>query len=174
MPNRDPEDPHLLHPDHHPTPFTADEIRAGSPLGRTVRQRVEEKGEPATTRVQQYVAVDEDSGTRLVFTLAADGTREDVRRSRSTWLELQGHASMPMATTTIDEVRIETPMGPLDCLRYTAVDGDEVETFWFARAIPGMPVQTERRVSGEVVERVTMLSSGIEPLPEEADAAASG
>ena len=173
MPRRDREDPHRLHPDHHPTPFTAEEIRAGSPLGRTVRPRVEEKGEPATTCVQQYVAVDEDSGTRLVFTLAADGTRTDVRRSRSTWLELQGHASMPMATTTIDEVTIETPMGPLGCLRYTAVDGDGVETFWFARAIPGMPVRTERRVRGEVVERVTMLASGIEPLLEEPDTAAS-
>ena len=174
MPNPDQEDAHRLHPDHHPTPFTAAEIRAGSPLGRAVRQRVEEKGKPATTRVQQYVAVDEDSGTRLVFNLAADGARGDVRRSRSTWLELQGHASMPIAKTTIDEVTIETPMGPLECLRYTAVDGDEVETFWFARAIPGMPVRTERRVGGEVVERVTMLSSGIEPLQEDADTAQNG
>jgi hypothetical protein len=160
----DRQDTHILHPDHHPTPFTAAEIRAGSPLGRSVRQLIEATDGAATMRVQQYVAVDEESGTRLVATLAADGTRRDIRRSRSTWLELQGHASMPIATTTIDEETIEAPMGELDCLRYTAVDGDEVETFWFARAIPGMPVRTERRVGGKLVDRVTMLSSTIEPI----------
>ena len=81
---------------------------------------------------------------------------------------------MPIATTSIDEVVLDSPMGPLDCLRYTAVGGDEIETFWFARAIPGMPVMTERRVAGELVERVTMLSSGVEPLLEEPDAPGPG
>jgi hypothetical protein len=160
-------DPHQLRPDHHPTPFTAAEIRAGSPLGRTVRQLVEEAGKPAATRVQQYVVVDAEGGTRLVYTLDPDGNRRDIRRSRSTWLELQGHASMPVATTTIDEVTLETPMGPLDCLRHMATDGDQVETFWFARAIPGMPVRTERRVGGQLLERVTMLSSQVEAVAEE-------
>jgi hypothetical protein len=163
------KDPHVLDPDHHPTPFTAAEIREGSPLGRTVRQRIEEAGSADALLVQQYVAVDEESGTRLVYALESDGTRRDVRRSRSTWLELQGHASMPRSTTTIEAVTIETPMGPLDCLLYTAVDGEEVARFWFARAIPGMPVRTERRVGGVLVDRVTMLSSGIEPLQDDAD-----
>ena len=174
MGTHDQADPHVLRPDHHPTPFTADEIRAGSPLGRTVRQRIEETGEPVTLRIQQYVAVDDESGTRLVSTIDADGTRHDTRRSTSTWLELQGHASMPIASTSIDEVALDSPIGPLDCLRYSAVDGDEIETFWFARTIPGMPVMTERRVAGELVERVTMLSSSVEPLLEEPEAPSSG
>ncbi len=36
-----PADPHILHPDHAPTPFTADEIRTGCPAGRTVTMAVD-------------------------------------------------------------------------------------------------------------------------------------
>jgi hypothetical protein len=163
-------DPHVLRPDHHPTPFLADEIRAASRAGRMVRQLVEVAGESQITRVQQWLDVDDEGATRAISTLDIDGNTIDERRAHSTWLELQRHASMPVATTTIDEVTIDSPMGPLDCLRYTSIDGDTVETFWFARSIPGMPVYTERRLRGELVERVTMLSNQVEPLPGEADA----
>jgi hypothetical protein len=160
----DQQDPHILDPDHHPTPFTAAEIRAASRPGRTVRQRIEVDGEPTVLRIQQWQSVDDDGATRVVGTLEADGSWTDVRRSRSTWLALQGHASMPIATTTIAEVTLDTPMGPLACLRYTALDGDATDTFWFARDYPGMPVMTERTEGGRVVERVTMLSSRVEPI----------
>ena len=157
-------DPHVLEPGHHPTPFTAAEIRAASRPGRTVRQRIEIDGEPTNERVQQWLTVDDEGATRVVATVGADGGWRDVRQSRSTWLELQGHASMPIETTTIDEVTLDSPMGALDCLRYTTLDGDAVQTFWFARAYPGMPVMTERAENGRVVERVTMLSSKVEPI----------
>ena len=162
----DQHDPHVLQEGHHPTPFTAAEIRAGSQRGRTVRQRIEVDGEPVVLRVQQWLTVDDEGATRVVATVGADGGWRDVRQSHSTWLALQGHASMPIATTTVDEVTLDSPMGPLDCLRYTTLDGDAVETFWFARAYPGMPVMTERAENGRVVERVTMLSSKVEPIQE--------
>src|SRR5262245_36979078 len=149
--------PHVLRPDHHPTPFTAAQIRAASRPGRTVRQRIEVDGEPTVIRVQQWVTADDEGADRLAGTLGADGSWTDVRRSRSTWSALQGHASMPIATTTVDETTLDSPMGPLDCLRYVARDGDAIDTFWFARAYPGMPVMTERSEGGRVVERVTML-----------------
>jgi hypothetical protein len=162
-----PGDPHVLQPGHHPTPFTAAEIRAASRPGRTVRQRIEVDGAPTVLRVQQWQSVDDEGGTGLAGTLEADGSWTDVRRTRSTWLALQGHASMPIATTTIDEVTLDSPMGPLACLRYTALDGDAIDTFWFARDYPGMPVMIERAEGGRVLERVTMLSSQIEPLRDE-------
>ena len=162
-------DPHVLRPDHHPTPFTAAEIRAGSQVGRTVRQRIEVDGEPTIVRIQQWESADDEGATRVSGTVRPDGSWADVRRSRSTWLELQAHASMPIATTTIDEVTLDSPMGPLECLRYTTLDGGAIETFWFARAYPGMPVMTERTENGRVVERVTMLSSQVEPSGPQAD-----
>ena len=152
-------DPHVLEPGHHPTPFTAAEIRDASGRGRTVRQLIEVEGEAPVTRVQQWVDVDDEGATRLVYRVGPDGELLDEHRSRSTWLELQGHASMPIETTTIDEVVLDSPMGPLDCLRYTTLDGGATEIFWFARAIPGMPVRTERIEHGRVVERVTMLAN---------------
>src|SRR5690348_14523931 len=163
----DRSDPHVLEEGHHPTPFTAADIRAASRPGRTVRQRIEVDGEPTVLRIQQWVSADDEGATRIVGTLQADGSWTDVRRSRSTWLALQGHASMPIETTTIEEVTLDSPMGPLACLRYTALDGDAIETFWFARDYPGMPVMTERTENGRVVERVTMLSSQVEPLRDE-------
>jgi hypothetical protein len=54
-------------------------------------------------------------------------------------------------------------MGPLDCLRYVVTDGDDVDTFWFARSLPGMPVRTERATGRRVVATTAILSEGIEP-----------
>jgi hypothetical protein len=157
-------DAHVVEPGHHPTPFTAAEIRDASSPGRTVRQLIEVEGEPPVTRVLQWVAVDDEGGTGLAYGVGPEGERLDPMRSRSTWLELQHHASMPIETTTIDEVVLDSPMGPLECLRYTRLDGDATAIFWFARAMPGMPVRTERVEHGRVVERVTMLAN---ELPEE-------
>jgi hypothetical protein len=160
-------DPHILRPDHHPTPFTAAEIRQASQVGRTVRQVVEVEGEPTVTRILRWIEADADGATGLVVVLDEAGTRVDEGRARSTWLELQGHASMPIETTTVDEVILESPMGPLECLRYTAVRGDAIDTFWFARTMPGMPVRTERVRAGRVVERTTVIANEVEPLPAE-------
>lgn len=168
MTEPDAHDPHVLEAGHHPTPFTAAEIRAASTPGKRITQVIEVAGEPPLTRVLQWTDVDEEGGTGLSYTIDADGNRSEVRRSRSTWLVLQHHASMPVATTTIDEVVLDSPLGPLDCLRYTRVDGGAVDIFWFAREFPGMPVQTERSERGRVVERVTMVERDMAPVPDEA------
>jgi len=156
------DDPHVLERGHHPTPFTAAEIRAASPRGHTVRQLIEVDAEPPFTLGQEVVDLDDDGATRLVYGLAADGTRLDPGYSRANWLDLQRHASMPIETTTVDEVVLESPMGSLDCLRYTRRDDGGVDVFWFARSMPGMPVLTERIENGRVVKRVTMLVNEIQ------------
>jgi hypothetical protein len=155
-------DPHVLEPGHHPTPFTAAEIRAAC-RGRRVRQLIEVEGEPPVTWIQEFIEVDEDGAKGRVYGIGPDGSRQDEGEFQSRWLDLQRHASMPIETTTIDEIVLDSPMGPLECLRYTRRDGDAVDVFWFARAMPGMPVLIERIEHGRVVKRVTMLASDLPP-----------
>jgi hypothetical protein len=155
-------DPHQLHPDHLPTPFSAAEIRAGCPPGRTVRSLVHEKGEAPYVRITRFVSGDADAAEQESWTETPDGVRlTEPERRRSTWLDFQGHASMPAATTEIAEEEIDIPAGRYACLRYTRRDGDEVATFWFAKVAPGMPLMFEERAAGELV----YASTAIENIP---------
>ena len=146
-------DPHQLRPDHLPTPFSADEIRVGCPPGRTVRSLVVEAESEPYVRVTRFVSGDADGAEQESWTETPEGAPlTEPKRARSTWLEFQGHASMPAATTEIAEDEIDIPAGRFACLRYTRRDGDTVDTFWFARSAPGMPLKFEERTSaGELV-----------------------
>ena len=81
-------------------------------------------------------------------------------RHRSSWLDLQQHASQPASSTTIDEVDLALPFGTEACWRYT-VSGDECVTFWFAKGRAGMPVQVERQVGGELVSRSVVIADEV-------------
>lgn len=152
------DDPHVLRPDHLPTPFTAAEIRAGCPPGRTVRSLVVETGAESIVRVTRFVSCDADGADRESWAETPDGRRlTEPTPDHSTWLEFQEHASMPADATRIDEETIEIPAGTYDCLRYTRVDGDTIATFWFAKAAPGMPLRFEERVGGELVYSSTAI-----------------
>ena len=155
-------DPHQLRPDHLPTPFSAAEIRVGCPPGRTVRSLVTEGDAAPFVHVVRFVAVDDDGAEQESWTETVDGVpTTEPKRRRSTWLEFQGHASMPAATTEIAEETIEIPAGRFDCLRYTRRDGTSVSTFWFARSAPGMPLRFQ-----DVEDGVTVYSSvALENIP---------
>jgi hypothetical protein len=151
-------DPHRLRPDHHRTPFSAAEIREASTPGRVVRSIVARAGSEPFIRVFREVSGDAEGGERDVWTETLDGRQlSEPERGYSTWLELQGHASMPAATTTIEPETIDIPAGRFDCLRYTRVNGDEVDTFWFAISRPGAPVRFEKRVAGDLVFSSTAI-----------------
>jgi hypothetical protein len=151
-------DPHLLHPDHLPTPFTADEIRANSQPGRTVSSLVTRLGEEPVVRVTRSTSVDEAGWQWDTWTEAPDGRRlSEPERGEATWLELQRHASMPAAITRIDEETIDIPAGRYECLRYTRADGESVDTFWFAESEPGAPLRFEKRNGGELVFSYTTI-----------------
>ena len=154
-------DPQLLRPDHLPTPFTADEIRVGCPPGRTVRALVMEEGTDPHVRVTRFLSGDVVGAEQESWTETPDGVRlSEPERRRSTWLEFQGHASMPAATTDIAEEVIDIPAGRYDCLRYTRRDDDHsVDTFWFAKSAPGMPLRFESRVSGELAFSSTAIAN---------------
>lgn len=146
------DDPHRLRPDHRPTPFTADEIRLGCPPGRTVRSLVTRAGTDPYIRVTRFTTGDAAGADQESWQETPSGERlTEPEHARTTWRELQEHASMPADTTTIAEETIEIPAGRFDCLVYRRVDGDEVATFWFAKTAPGMPLAFESRVGGALV-----------------------
>jgi hypothetical protein len=146
-------DPHQFRPDHLPTPFSADEIRVGCPPGRTVRALIARAGTEPYIRVTRFLTGDGEGADQESWTETQEGARlTEPERDHSTWLEFQGHASMPAATTEIAEEVIDIPAGRYDCLRYTRRDDDDtVNTFWFARSAPGMPLRFESWVAGELV-----------------------
>jgi hypothetical protein len=151
-------DPHRLRADHLPTPFSAAEIREGSTLGRTVRSLVVRAGAEPYVRVMRVVSADTEGSEREFWTETPDGRPlTEPEREGSTWLELQGHASMPADSTRIDKETIDIPAGRYDCLRYTRVDGDSVDTFWFAMSAPGAPFRFEQRIGGELVFSSTAI-----------------
>jgi hypothetical protein len=155
-------DPRRLRPDHLPTPFSADEIRAGCQPGRTVRSLVIEPGKDPVIGVTRFVAADPEGGEQETWreTLEGQPLSEPVRR-RSTWLELQEHASFPAATTERLEGEMDIPAGRFACLRYSHREGDQVRTFWFARSAPGMPLRFEEREG----ETIVYSSTAIENIP---------
>ena len=152
------DDPHRLQADHLPTPFTAAEIREHSRPGRTMRSLVVRVGDEPYVHVWRVVSGDAEGGERDVWTETPDGERlTEPERAYATFLELQGHASMPADSTRIDEETIEIPAGRFECLRYTRVDGDTVDTFWFAKTEPGAPLRFEKSVGSELVFSSTAI-----------------
>jgi len=157
-------DPHQLFPDHLPTPYTAAEIRDACPSGRTLRYRLERAGEAPVVRVTRYLSVDAAGADQESWLESLDGRRlAEPERERSTWLELQAHASFPTATTERVEEPIDTPSGRFVCLRYTRVDAKGTWRFWFARELPGQPVRFDQRADGEVVFSATLLENVLGP-----------
>jgi hypothetical protein len=152
------DDPHLLREDHLPTPFSAAEIRAATRPGHTLRLRLEPAGEEPILRVTRFVETDEEGAVQESqrFTLAGEPLDEPARR-RSSWLDFQSHASFPAATTTRAEESVDLPFGRFEGLHYTAVDGDRVGHYWFARELPGMPVRTEDWETGKLRFAMTMI-----------------
>src|SRR3954469_10854461 len=105
-------DPHVLAPGTAPTPFTADEIRAGCPDGRTITLLVEPADGPSWRRVNRFVDPDDDGATLQRWRIGRDGAPEgDVETEVTTWLALQGHASFPASIVTITPETLELPIG---------------------------------------------------------------
>ncbi|MGX5697327.1 hypothetical protein ACWKWP_14095 [Agromyces soli] len=142
-------DPHLLGQGLLPTPFTAAEIRDASGRGKTIRILVEGPGGQRHERINRFTDCDDEGATLSRWRLAAVGAAVDdvdgeVSSGRVSWLELQRHAAFPTDRTTLVEDVVEVPLGRFDCVRYDTRDDEPdapVETFWFAREHPGMPVR---------------------------------
>jgi len=156
-------DPYVLAPGRAPTPLTADEIRGGCPAGRTIWLQIDVVGgETPFHRVSRFVECDEAGATIQRSRLSLDGSPlAEPEVDRVTWRDLQAHASFAADDTTIESDRIETAIGELDCLRYTVRDGATEEVFWFAKDLPGMPIQCLTRTDGQVVTTVSVVDHTI-------------
>ncbi len=132
-----------------PTPFTAEEIRAGCPPGRTVTTQTTSK-DGTTVSVTTFLEGN-DVGAQCDF----DGERGFV-----TWEGLRAHASFPADATTITEETITTALGTFDCLRYDVARESGIDRFWFAKNLPGMPIRIESEAGGLVVSTSTVTANG--------------
>lgn len=161
-----PPDDHRLRPDHLPTPFSAAEIRHGCPPGRTIRVREETPEQPPSFRIVRFVEVDGDGAVQEFQTIDPEGRpMGEPSRRRSTWLELQRHASQPADATTVEEATLALPFGSgaFTCWLYTVRAPDAERRFWFAKELPGMPVQVEEWSGGALAGRSTMIASETQP-----------
>lgn len=159
-----PPEANRLQPDHLPTPFSAADIRAGCPAGRTVRLRMETPGAEAAYRRTRFVQADATGAVTEFESTDAEGQPlGNATRHRSRWLDLQRHASQPAAATVVDEVDLELPMGSEACWRYRVSHGDSFAIFWFAKGRAGMPVQIEEWEGGRLVGRTQVIDDQVLP-----------
>lgn len=158
MPNG--TNPHLLDPDHLPTPFSADEIRDGCPPGRRMVVQTRSPSETAG-RLIVFTRHDDSGAFRNVTPLDEAGRPSaPASEEYSTWLDFQRHALFPRKTSTVEHVEIDHPLGRLSCLVYTVTDVDSVSRFWFATSFPGMPVRVTTERAGTQVQEMIMLENG--------------
>ena len=155
-----PPDAHRLRPDHLPTPFSAQQIRDGCPAGRTIRIREELPGASPSFRGIRFLEADERGAEQEFQATDADGIPVgEPSRRHSTWLELQQHASQPADATTVQEVTLDLPFGPFDCWLYAVRRLESELRFWFAKELPGMPVQVEEWTDGSLAGRSLMIAN---------------
>jgi hypothetical protein len=151
-------DPHVLHSDHAPTPFTAAEIRRGCPAGRCMRLRVAADGAEPYERTIRFTEADEDGAVQEFQRRTADDAPDgEAVVHRSTWLELQEHASFPAELATIEPAELVLPFGRFDCQLYTVRTDVGLDRFWFARDLPGMPARYESLRDDRVVASTVMI-----------------
>ena len=157
-----PPESHRLRPDHLPTPFSAAQIHEGCPVGRTIRIREESAGEAPTFRRIVFTEVDAETAVQELQATDGDGTSiGEPNPGSSTWLDLQRHASQPADATSVEEVGLKLAFGEFECWLYTVRTPDAELRFWFAKELPGMPVQVEQWVDGALTGRTLMIASDV-------------
>ena len=150
------DDPHVLGDGLLPTPFTAAEIRQAAGDGLTSVLFVESPDGSQHERINRFEQTDAEGATLRAW--FADAPEEAVT-SRTTWRELQEHASFPRAHSTVTDEELALRFGRVRCRRYEIADAPDapVETYWFSLEHPGMPVRYEVPLDGGML-RTTVRS----------------
>ena len=141
-----------------PTPYTSQQIRDATRVGRTYEFLVERPDAPPARRRMVFVAVRSDGATVERVMIDDKGRISEANLTDSTWEEMRDHAKYPKAATTIEAIAATTPAGTFRCRRYTVVEAGEGRTVaCFADDLPGPPVQLRKEVAGRVVMTMTLL-----------------
>jgi len=141
-----------------PPPFTADQIRAATPDGRTWVFRME-GGHVPMTRRWGYTAVDAE-GAMVLQADWYDGQPAPAtsrEAGRVTWAQIADAERFPAKATTIEDATITVPAGTFACRLYTVRDGGDVMRYWFAKDLPGLQIRYERTLDGELVDTMVLL-----------------
>jgi len=140
-------------------PFTAEQIRLGTPDGHTLDIVTTREGEVVDRRRTIYFHPDETSVSMRLAPLSDTGVLgADAMEARTTWADLREHAVFPAETTTVTEETIDTPLGSLPCTRYDVASGETTLAYWFAPAHPGMPIRYATVSDGVEVEVTTVVA----------------
>lgn len=136
-------------------PFTAEQIRAGLPVGTVLRLRIAKQGEPVTIEEWSFTAADDKGCTIHTIVFADDGSTqiEDQGSATSTWTELESHAHFPAALTTRTDGHIDMKAGTFDTWHFEVRSPEPngpVKRMHFAKNLPGPPVVMEI-VQGDTV-----------------------
>jgi hypothetical protein len=158
----------LLSPELLPTPFSADEIRAGNPPG-TTRVYVVRRGADVALQRTTFLEHAGDQGGLARFEVSSrtlDGEPIGTpTEASSTWAELQAHASYPRAEATLASTICTTAAGRHEAWMYDwrqpARDGRPAthHRVWFAKSMPGPPVLYERIVADVLAYRMELVQA---------------
>ena len=130
-------------------PFSAEQIRLGTPDGHTLDTVTTREGEVVDRRRTIYFDPDETSVSMRLAPLTEAGVLDgEPMEARTTWADLHDHAVFPADTTTVTKETIDTPLGSLPCTRYDVASGETTLAYWFSAAHPGMPVRSRRSAMG--------------------------
>jgi hypothetical protein len=150
-------------PEFAPTPYTAEQIRDATHLGRTYEFKREVAGRPPATRTMTFVRVSLlDADVKSTTRDEAGKDLEPAETSTSTWEEFRKHAEFPKAVVTITEETVTVPAGKFDCVVYSVAGEGTVTRFFFAKSMPGAPVlfYTEKGATRLMTSTLVRYSAG--------------
>lgn len=142
-----------------PTPYTADQIRDATRVGRSYEFRVEVPGQPTKRRLLTFTKVDDAGGDVRTDVLDDDGkVTEPSKTNHAAWDELRRHAEFPKSLVTIsDAPAVTLPAGTFECLHYAVKEEGSESHFFFAKSLPGAPVLFYTEKGGARVMTTTLL-----------------
>lgn len=141
-----------------PPPHTAAQIKEATRVGRKYTFKIEAPDEPAQLQVMEFTAVTPEGATLKQSTLNEDKTPAgEPVEDQVTWADLESHAHFPKDTTRVSEEELTVPAGTFPCKVYRVTEAEMVNTFWFAKSLPGAPVKVEAREGDKVVFTMTLI-----------------
>jgi hypothetical protein len=147
-----------------PTPFSAEEIRQGCPVGRRIVWKIV-AGQGAPPAYQRMLFVESDADGAMVESVTVSESGEAIgaaKSGRSSWPELQAHGSYPKEGSLLAPLEdVGSPLGeqrPGWFYRVAKADGTAL-LVWFEEGRAGPPVRLEQRdAAGITVFRMEMAS----------------